>query len=139
MFGDERKQIFDQVKGISENTYNNYARNNIDITLRYLTYCWPIGNYGNYHFHFRFIRNEYRWMWCDIWIESNVIVHFRIEDISCYLCSHFYKTLRKGKNSDYHVPFLKDTETNKMIIYCNNCKKNFRAFFSLIPLNKKIF
>ena len=39
MFGDERKQIFDQVKGISENTYNNYARNNIDITLRYLTYC----------------------------------------------------------------------------------------------------
>ena len=60
MFGDERKQIFDQVKGISENTYNNYARNNNDITLRYLTYCRPIRNYENYHFHFRFIRNQYQ-------------------------------------------------------------------------------
>ena len=55
--------MFDQVKDTSGNMYNNYARNNNDITyivLTYFPYCSLIGNYGNYHFHFLMIRSEYR-------------------------------------------------------------------------------
>ena len=42
VLGDKRKQMFDQVKDTSGNLYNNYARNNNDITyivLIYFPYC----------------------------------------------------------------------------------------------------
>ena len=78
--GDKRKQMFDHIKDVSENIYNNCARNNNDITLRYFPYCRLIRNYENYYFHFLVIRNEYGWMIFD----GNVIVNFEIEKMSCY-------------------------------------------------------
>ena len=55
--------------------------------------------------------------------DNSVIVHFRIEEISCYyICQHFYDTFKKRKNDDSHVSFLKNAETNKIIIYCNACR-----------------
>ena len=70
-----------------------------------------------------------------------VIMHFRIEDISCYyLSSHFHKTFKKKrKNSDCHVYFLKDSQTNEMIIYCAQCKFHLKGlFFYLTDLIKDI-
>ena len=68
--------------------------------------------------------------------DGNVIVHFRIEEIPCYyLCSHIYKTFIKRKNSGSHVSILKDSETNEMIIYCNDCKKFHRGLFLFNSLN----
>ena len=48
------------MKDISENIYNNNARNNNDMTLRYFSCCRLIRMYGNYRFHFLVIRNEYK-------------------------------------------------------------------------------
>ena len=48
------------MKDISENIYNNHARNNNDMTLIYFHCCCLKRIYGNYRFHFLVIRNEYR-------------------------------------------------------------------------------
>ena len=48
------------MKDISGNIYNNNARNNNDMTLRYFSCCRLIRMYGNYRFHFLVIRNEYK-------------------------------------------------------------------------------
>ena len=60
VLGDKRKQLFDHLKDISENICNSCPKNNNDVTLRYFPYFCLIRNYGNYHFHFLVIRNEYR-------------------------------------------------------------------------------
>ena len=60
VLGDKRKELFDRVKIISENIYNSYARNNVNITYNYFRYCKLIRNYGNFDFHFLVIKNEYK-------------------------------------------------------------------------------
>ena len=63
ILGDSRKELFENVKNITENVYNNYARNcnKITITINdYFPYCKLIRNYENVHFHFLVIRNEYK-------------------------------------------------------------------------------
>lgn len=43
--------------------------------------------------------------------DGRVIVHFCIEEISCYyFCSHFHKTFKIRKNTETPVSFLKDTK-----------------------------
>ena len=43
--------------------------------------------------------------------DDRVVVHFRIEEISCYyFCDHFYKISKATKNDDTEVSFLKNTK-----------------------------
>ena len=57
ILGDSRKELFEDVKNITENVYNNYARSCNKITFNYFLYYKLIRNYGNFHFHFLVIRN----------------------------------------------------------------------------------
>ena len=62
--------------------------------------------------------------------DGRVVVHFRIEEISCYyFCDHFHKIFKARKNDDTEVSFLQNTKQNKMIVYCYKCRDFIRWGF----------
>ena len=62
--------------------------------------------------------------------DERVIVHFRVEEISCYFfCSHFCKIFKAKKNNGIEMSFLKYESRNEMLIYCFACRDFIRSFF----------
>ena len=70
-----------------------------------------------------------------------VIVHFRIEEISCYyFCDHFHKIFTTRENDDTPVSFLKTSKKNEIFIYCYSYRDFIRSFsYYLRPLSKRSF
>ena len=73
--------------------------------------------------------------------DGRAIVHFCIEEISCYyFCSHFHKIFKIRKKSETQMSFSKDTKKNEMIIYCHSCRDFLRGlFYYLRPLSERYF
>ena len=72
---------------------------------------------------------------------GRVIVHFRIEEISCYyFCNHFHKIFKARENDDTTVSFLKSSKKSEIIIYCYSCRDFIRSlFYYLKPLSQRYF
>ena len=87
-------------KNVAEIIYQNYCRNYPEITYNYFLYF------------------------------KLVIVHFRVEEISCYFFRpHFYKIFKAKKNNGTEMSFLKYESRNEMLIYCFACRDFIRSFF----------
>ena len=52
ILGESRKELFENVKNIAGNVYNNYVKNFNKILYNYCPYCKLIRNYGNFRFSF---------------------------------------------------------------------------------------
>ena len=62
--------------------------------------------------------------------DGNVVISPQSEDVSCYyFWEHFYDIFKKIENSEKQIPFLRDTQKNEIIAYCDPCKEKIRNFY----------
>ena len=68
---------------------------------------------------------------------DRVVLHFRIEEISCYyFCDHFCNISKTRKNDDTEVSFLKNTK-KKQYYKCRDFTRGL--VFYLKPKSEKYF
>ena len=111
IFGSRKDEMFRSVQNVAESIYQNYCRNYPEIAYNHFPYF------------------------------KLVIVHFRVEEISCYFFRpHFYKIFKAKKNNGSEMSFLKYESRNEMLIYCFTCRNFIRSFFyNLKPLPETYF
>ena len=73
--------------------------------------------------------------------DGRVIVHFRIEEISCYyFCDHFHKIFTTRENDDTPVSFLKTSKKMKYLFIVIATEILLEVFFNYLrPLSKRSF
>ena len=64
ILGCKKEKLFDVAENISENIYYNYCRDCTELGYNFFPYFTLVRNFGNYHFHFLVLRQEYTvWMY----------------------------------------------------------------------------
>ena len=62
--------------------------------------------------------------------DGNVVISLQIEEVSCYyFCEHFYDIFKIRENFEKQTAFLRDTQKNEIIAYCDSCKEKIRSFY----------
>ena len=59
ILGEKRLYLFDKLKRISEDVYDEYVKFSKVFEQEYFPYFKLVKSYGNYHFHFLVIKKDY--------------------------------------------------------------------------------
>lgn len=134
IWGDNLKNLFNEVKFISEQIYKKFAQDSYTFYLNYFPYFRLVGCCGNYQHHFLVVRKDS--------CRQNINCSHRIatNEFKCfYFCLHFYDAFKKWCGIINAVLVVSYTFKKPLLIANSVRKLTFEGLLSEINYLMSIF